>query len=86
MGLLNGVWAATALLSPLLAGLAAEHVGPRTVFAATEAACVVVLSATVVLARRTRHPDQSVPAAVTRHRVGIAAARPQARVRGDDED
>src|SRR5262249_59776679 len=61
MGLLNGVWAATALLSPLLAGLAAEHVGPRAVFATTEAACVMVLAATVVLARPTRHSDQSVP-------------------------
>lgn len=60
MGLLNGVWAATALLSPLLAGLAAEHVSARVVFAATVAGCVVVLGATVVLARRTRHPDQSV--------------------------
>jgi MFS family permease len=61
MGLLNGVWAATALLSPLLAGLAAEHVSPRAVFATTEAECVVMLAATVVLARRTRHPDQSIP-------------------------
>jgi MFS family permease len=87
MGLLNGVWAATALLSPLLAGLAAEHVGPRAVFATTEAACVVVLSATVVLARRTRHPDRSVPAGVTRRRVGIAAARPAGQGQGcDDED
>src|SRR5215813_8726682 len=61
MGLLNGVWAATALLSPLLAGLAAEHVSPRAVFATTEAVCVVMLAATVVLTRPTRHPDQSVP-------------------------
>ena len=87
MGLLNGVWAATALLSPLLAGLAAEHVGPQAVFATTEAACVAVLAATVVLARRTRHPDQSVPAAVARPRVSNGAARPASQGQGcDDED
>jgi MFS transporter, ACDE family, multidrug resistance protein len=79
MGLLNGVWAATVLLSPLLAGLAAEHVSPQAVFATTEAVCVVVLAATVVLARRTRHPGQSVPGAGPRPDARIAAARPAGR-------
>lgn len=61
MGVLNGVWAVSALLSPLLAGLATGHVGPRAVFALTEAACVAVLAATMALARRPRRPDRCVP-------------------------
>jgi MFS family permease len=66
MGLLNGVWAVTALLSPSLAGLAAEHVSPRAVFALTEAACVALLAATVAVAWRPRHPDQCAPSAGSR--------------------
>jgi MFS family permease len=50
VGALNGVWAATAVLGPLAAGLGVEHVSPRAVFGLTEALCVVVLAATVVLA------------------------------------
>jgi predicted MFS family arabinose efflux permease len=83
MGLLNGVWAATALLSPLLAGLAAEHVSARAVFATTEAACVMTLAATIVLARRTRHPDQSVRCAGPRPAASNAAARPAGRGQGE---
>jgi len=87
MGLLNGVWAATALLSPLLAGLAAEHVSPRAVFATTETVCVVVLAATVVLARRIRHPDQSVLGAGPGLEPTLPPRDPAGRAKGsDDED
>jgi MFS family permease len=61
MGLLNGVWAVTALLGPLLAGVASEHVGRRAVFGLTEATCVMVLAATVAVAWRPRHPGQCAP-------------------------
>jgi predicted MFS family arabinose efflux permease len=53
MGLLNGVWAVTVLLSPLAAGFAAGFVSPRAVFGLTAAACVVVLAATAVRVRGT---------------------------------
>ena len=75
MGLLNGVWAVTALLSPLLAGLATEHLGPRVVFGLTEAACVAVLAATVAVAWRPRHPGQCAPGTGPRPGAGIAGAR-----------
>jgi predicted MFS family arabinose efflux permease len=48
MGLLNGVWAVTVLLSPLAAGFAAGFVSPQGVFGLTAAACVAVLAATAV--------------------------------------
>lgn len=48
MGLLNGVWAVTVLLGPVLAGLAAGLVSAQAVFALTAAACVMVLAATAV--------------------------------------
>jgi MFS transporter, DHA1 family, solute carrier family 18 (vesicular amine transporter), member 1/2 len=47
MGLLNGVWALTVLLGPLVAGLAAQVASPQAVFALTAAACVAVLAVTV---------------------------------------
>jgi predicted MFS family arabinose efflux permease len=47
MGLLNGVWAATVLLGPLVAGLAAEFASAQAVFGLTAAACIVVLAVTV---------------------------------------
>jgi MFS family permease len=53
VGLLNGVWAATAVLGPLTAGLATEHFGPRTIFGLTEASCAAMLAAAAV-AWRTR--------------------------------
>lgn len=74
MGLLNGVWAVTALLSPLAAGLATEHISPRAVFALTEAACAVVVAATVAVARRPRHPGQCAPGAGPRPGTSITAA------------
>ncbi len=56
MGLLNVVWAATAVVGPLAAGLAAEHLGARAAFGLTEAACAVVLAVTVAASWRTRRP------------------------------
>jgi MFS family permease len=53
VGLLNGVWAATAVLAPLTAGVAVEHLSARAVFGLTEAACAAALAAAVAVARRT---------------------------------
>lgn len=53
VGLLNGVWAATAVLGPLTAGLATEHLSPRTIFGLTEVSCAAALAAAAV-AWRTR--------------------------------
>jgi MFS family permease len=52
VGLLNGVWAATAVLGPLVAGLAAQHLGGRAAFGLTEAACAAALAVTVAAAGR----------------------------------
>ena len=52
VGLLNGIWAATAVLGPLAAGLAAEHLGGRAAFGLTEAACAAALAVTVAAAGR----------------------------------
>jgi predicted MFS family arabinose efflux permease len=54
MGLLNGVWAATALLSPVMAGFAVDLVGARMVFTLTAATCLAVLAATALAGRRPR--------------------------------
>jgi MFS family permease len=56
VGLLNGVWAATAVLGPLAAGLAAEHLGARAAFGLTEVACAVALAVTAAAAWRARRP------------------------------
>jgi hypothetical protein len=52
MGLLNGIWAATAVASPLVAGLAADHAGARAVFGVTELAGVILAGAAFLTARR----------------------------------
>src|SRR6202034_446011 len=54
VGLLNGIWAATAVLGPLAAGLTAEHLGARAAFGLTEAACAAALAVTVAAAGRSR--------------------------------
>jgi MFS family permease len=46
VGLLNGIWAATAVLGPLSAGLAAEHLSARAAFGLTGAACAAALAVT----------------------------------------
>jgi predicted MFS family arabinose efflux permease len=51
MGLLNGVWAVTVLLSPLAAGFVAGYVSARAVFGLTAAACVMLLAVTAVTVR-----------------------------------
>jgi MFS family permease len=56
VGLLNGIWAATAVLGPLGAGLAAEHLGARAAFGLTGAACAAALAVTTTAAWRTRNP------------------------------
>jgi MFS family permease len=56
VGLLNGIWAATAVLGPLGAGLAAQHLGGRAAFGLTEAVCAAALAVTLAAARRTRSP------------------------------
>ena len=54
VGLLNGIWAATAVLGPLAAGLAAEHLSVRAAFGLTGTACAAGLAVTVAVAWRTR--------------------------------
>jgi DHA1 family multidrug resistance protein-like MFS transporter len=56
VGLLNGVWAAVAVLGPLTAGLATEHLGPLAIFGLTDAACAAILTAAAAVAWRTRQP------------------------------
>jgi len=56
MGLLNGVWAATVLLGPLAAGLAADRLSAQAVFALTAVACLAVLAITVLVAGPLRRP------------------------------
>jgi MFS family permease len=58
VGLLNGVWAATAVLGPLGAGLAMEHLGARTIFGLTAAVCAAALTGAVAVAWRTRPPPR----------------------------
>jgi MFS family permease len=76
VGLLNGVWAATAVLGPLAAGLAAEHVSARAAFGLTEAACGAALAGAAVAARPARRsarraarhvPDPDVSSAKALH-------------------
>lgn len=59
VGLLNGIWAATAVLGPLAAGLTAESLGARAAFGLTAAACAAALAVTVVTTWRRRHPAQA---------------------------
>jgi MFS family permease len=59
VGLLNGIWAATAVLGPLAAGLTAEHAGAHAAFGLTETACAAALAVTAAAAWRTRHPAGS---------------------------
>jgi MFS family permease len=56
IGLLNGVWAAMAVVSPLAAAAAAEHLGARAAFGMTQVACAAALAVTVAAAWRAGHP------------------------------
>ena len=76
VGLLNVVWAATAVLGPLGAGLAAEHLGAPAAFGLTQAACVAALAVTAALMwpsarnRRAGQVGHGLPAEIEhRHRL-----------------
>jgi MFS family permease len=56
MGLLNGVWAATVLLGPLAAGLAAGRLSAQAIFGLTAVACLAVLAITVLATGSLRRP------------------------------
>ena len=56
MGLLNGVWAATVLLGPLAAGLAAGKLSAQAVFGLTAVACLAVLAVTILATGSFRRP------------------------------
>jgi MFS family permease len=76
VGLLNGIWAATAVAGPLAAGLAAEHIGARTAFGLTGFACVATLGLAALAVARTRTRAGSRPLAAGS---GGPAAAPPAR-------
>ena len=61
VGLLNVIWAATAVLGPLGAGAAAEHFGTSAAFGLTQAACAAALAVTAALTWRPARaaPDSS---------------------------
>ena len=63
VGLLNGIWAATAVLGPMGAGLAAQHLGDRAAFGLTDTACAAALAVTVAAAWRIRLPARRPAAA-----------------------
>jgi hypothetical protein len=54
IGLLNVIWAATAVLGPLGAGLAAGRLGAGAAFGLTQAACAAALAVTVATMWRAR--------------------------------
>jgi MFS family permease len=54
MGLLNGVWAAMAVLGPVAAGFGLDHLSARPVFALTQAASAAVLGSTAIYTARLR--------------------------------
>jgi predicted MFS family arabinose efflux permease len=61
VGLLNVIWAATAVLGPLGAGVAAAHLGAAAAFGLTEAVCAAALAVTAALTWRGRRPARVVP-------------------------
>jgi len=56
LGLLNGIWAATAVLGPLAAGAAAEHLGARAIYGLTQLVCIAALAMTLAALWRARQP------------------------------
>jgi MFS family permease len=87
VGLLNGIWAATAVLGPLGAGLAAQHLGDRAAFGLTEAVCAAALGVTVVAGRsriRARIPARLVARVPARQGSRVPARL--AAGRGPDPD
>src|SRR5947209_7227831 len=78
VGLLNLIWAVTAVIGPLAAGAAAGHLGAPAVFGLTQAACVAALGVTAALAGRARRP--AAPAAGPGSRVSGWTGRPRSGV------
>jgi MFS family permease len=62
IGLLNGIWAATAVLGPLAAGAAAEHLSARVVFGLAQVACVAALAVAVAAGWGRRQPADALAA------------------------
>jgi predicted lipid-binding transport protein (Tim44 family) len=53
------VWAATVLLGPLAAGLAAGRLSAQAVFGLTAVACLAMLAVTFLVAGRMRRPARA---------------------------
>jgi MFS family permease len=77
VGLLNGIWAASAVAGPLAAGLATEHLGARATFALTGVTCVATLALAAAMAWRAR-----TPAATPNVNVPMAPSVPSERTNG----
>jgi MFS family permease len=78
VGLLNSIWAATAVLGPLAAGLVAEHLSARAAFGLTGAVCAAALAVTTAVAWRTRSPARRAAAQVPGQNPAAACAAPGA--------
>ena len=64
VGLLNGIWAATAVAGPLAAGAVAEHLDARVAFALTGITCIATLCLAAATSRtRTRAAGRGGPTA-----------------------
>jgi predicted MFS family arabinose efflux permease len=78
MGLMNGVWAATAVLSPLVAGVVAERFSPQAAFGVAELACgLVVASAAFFVLRGSHRGSFSVTPCSSRWPLSSAVAKPR---------
>jgi hypothetical protein len=63
VGLLNGIWAATAVVGPLAAGGVAEHLSARVAFALTGISCIATLCLAAATSRtRTQAARRGGPA------------------------
>ncbi len=77
IGLLNLIWAATAVLGPLAAGLAAERLGAGVAFGLTQAACAIALAVAAAMTWRGRTGTRpEAPSAA-----GTASLGPEGRAR-----
>jgi len=82
VGLLNVIWAATAVLGPLGAGAAAEHLGASAAFGLTQAACAAALAVTAVLTWRPAPAAPDSSPTPRRGRTRSPSARPSRSVAG----
>ena len=78
VGLLNVIWAATAVLGPLGAGVAAAHLGAPAAFGLTDVVCAAALAVTAALTWRGRRPAAAPGSSPTPHpgRTRSPSARP----------